>query len=92
MERGQTDVDALHILRVMLDQDPAAAGVRQAGADPQTIIDAVDERLPTPEENKGEQPHRSTRQRKKYYSTVTRLLVLSAQPISIQSMYSLPLY
>src|SRR5690625_3877787 len=54
VERGQTDVDALHILRVMLDQDPAAAGVRQAGADPQTIIDAVDERLPTPEENKGE--------------------------------------
>src|SRR5690625_4483908 len=54
VERGQTDVDALHILRVMLDQDPAAAGVRQAGADPQTIMDAVDERLPTPEENKGE--------------------------------------
>src|SRR5699024_2329081 len=54
VERGQTDVDAHHILRVMLDQDPAAAGVRQAGADPQTIIDAVDERLPTPEENKGE--------------------------------------
>ncbi|WP_022871176.1 ATP-dependent Clp protease ATP-binding subunit [Yaniella halotolerans] len=54
VERGQTDVDALHILRVMLDQDPAAAGVRQAGADPQTIIDALDERLPTPEDNQGE--------------------------------------
>ena len=54
VERGQTDVDALHILRVMLDQDPAASGVRQAGADPQTIIDAVDERLPTPEDHQGE--------------------------------------
>lgn len=54
VERGQTDVDALHILRVMLGQDPAAAGVRQAGGDPQTIINAVDERLPAPTDSKGE--------------------------------------
>src|SRR5699024_3631093 len=51
VERGQTDVDALHILRVMLSTDPAASGVRQAGADPETIIAAVDDRLPDPTEH-----------------------------------------
>jgi len=50
VQRGQSDVDALHILRVMLSTDPAAAGVRQAGADPETIIAAVDDRLPAPTE------------------------------------------
>lgn len=54
VRRGQTDVDALHILRVMLNQDPAAAGVRQAGANPETIMNAVDERLPAPTEQNGE--------------------------------------
>ncbi|WP_313816529.1 ATP-dependent Clp protease ATP-binding subunit [Citricoccus sp.] len=51
-ERGQTDVDALHLLRTMLGQDPAAAAVRQSGADPQALIAAVDERLPAPSERK----------------------------------------
>ena len=32
VERGQTEVDALHILRVMLSEDPAAAGARQAAS------------------------------------------------------------
>src|SRR5690625_4825679 len=53
VDRGQTEVDALHILRVMLGEDPAAAGVRQAGADPKAIITAVDEQLPAPVENQG---------------------------------------
>ena len=53
VERGQTEVDALHILRVMLGEDPAAAGVRQAGADPQAIAKAVDEQLPAPVKNTG---------------------------------------
>lgn len=34
VERGQTEVDALHVLRTMLGEDPAAAGVRASGADP----------------------------------------------------------
>ncbi|GAA1128690.1 ATP-dependent Clp protease ATP-binding subunit [Citricoccus alkalitolerans] len=51
-ERGQTDVDALHILRTMLSEDPAAAAVRQSGADPQSLIAAVDDRLPAPSEAK----------------------------------------
>ena len=53
VERGQTEVDALHILRVMLSEDPAAAGARQAGVDPQAIMNAVDEQLPAPVENQG---------------------------------------
>lgn len=53
VERGQTEVDALHILRVMLSDDPAAAGARQAGVDPQTVINAVDEQLPAPVESQG---------------------------------------
>ncbi|MFC7403296.1 ATP-dependent Clp protease ATP-binding subunit [Citricoccus sp. GCM10030269] len=51
-ERGQTDVDALHILRTMLSEEPAAAAVRQTGVDPQAIISAVDDRLPAPTEQK----------------------------------------
>ena len=53
VERGQTEVDALHILRVMLEDDPAMSGVRQAGADPHAIVKAVDEQLPAPVENTG---------------------------------------
>lgn len=53
VERGQTEVDALHILRVMLGEDPAAAGARQAGVDPKALINAVDEQLPAPVENQG---------------------------------------
>ncbi|GGA71340.1 ATPase AAA [Pseudoclavibacter endophyticus] len=44
--RGQPEVDALHILRVMVAGDPAASAVRQAGADPQAIADAAEQRLP----------------------------------------------
>ncbi|GAA1661577.1 ATPase AAA [Citricoccus zhacaiensis] len=51
-ERGQTDVDALHILRTMLGEDPANTAVRQSGADPQALIAAVDDRLPAPSEAK----------------------------------------
>ncbi|MGD6980745.1 MULTISPECIES: ATP-dependent Clp protease ATP-binding subunit [Citricoccus] len=54
VERGQTEVDALHVLRTMLGEDPAAAGVRSSGADPQALIAAVDERLPAPVEGKEE--------------------------------------
>src|SRR5690625_4168499 len=53
VERGQTEVDALHILRVMLGEDPAAAGARQAGVEPKALINAVDEQLPAPVENQG---------------------------------------
>ncbi|MDI3331624.1 MAG: ATP-dependent Clp protease ATP-binding subunit [Micrococcus sp.] len=54
VERGQHEVDALHVLRTMLGQDPAAAGVRASGADPKDLIAAVDDRLPAPAEGTGE--------------------------------------
>ncbi|HEY4615884.1 MAG TPA: ATP-dependent Clp protease ATP-binding subunit, partial [Citricoccus sp.] len=54
VERGQSEVDALHVLRTMLHEDPAAAGVRASGADPQALIAAIDDRLPAPGQNTGE--------------------------------------
>ncbi|MEV4900133.1 ATP-dependent Clp protease ATP-binding subunit [Citricoccus sp. NPDC055426] len=53
LERGQQDVDALHLLRSLLGQDPAATALRQTGADPQQVIAAVDDRLPAPAERQG---------------------------------------
>jgi ATP-dependent Clp protease ATP-binding subunit ClpC len=46
VEHGHTDVDALHILRVMVDQTPIVDPVRNAGADPAAIIAAAEQRLP----------------------------------------------
>ena len=43
---GQSEVDALHILRTMVDSEPGASAVRQAGADPETIARSIEERLP----------------------------------------------
>ncbi|MCG2622449.1 ATP-dependent Clp protease ATP-binding subunit [Arthrobacter sp. I2-34] len=46
VELGHTEVDALHILRVMVGQDPTAAHLKQAGADPAAIVRAAEQRLP----------------------------------------------
>ena len=43
---GQSEVDALHILRTMVDSEPGISAVRQAGADPEAIGRAIEERLP----------------------------------------------
>jgi ATP-dependent Clp protease ATP-binding subunit ClpC len=43
---GQSEVDALHILRVMVDSEPGISAVRQAGADPEAIAHSIEERLP----------------------------------------------
>ena len=43
---GQTEVDALHILRIMVDSEPGISAVRQAGADPEAIAHSIEERLP----------------------------------------------
>ncbi|RBP62771.1 ATP-dependent Clp protease ATP-binding subunit ClpC [Brevibacterium sanguinis] len=50
-EHGQSEVDALHILRIMTESDPGAATIRQAGADPTAIARAVEERLPAAAES-----------------------------------------
>ena len=45
-ERGDADLDALHVLRVMAEQDPARTVMTRSGADPAAVVAAVDERLP----------------------------------------------
>ncbi|MDQ0850607.1 ATP-dependent Clp protease ATP-binding subunit ClpC [Arthrobacter sp. B3I9] len=45
-EHGHIHVDALHILRVMVEREPAAGYIRHAGAEPAAIATAAEERLP----------------------------------------------
>ncbi|TQJ31588.1 ATP-dependent Clp protease ATP-binding subunit [Microbacterium sp. SLBN-146] len=46
LERGQRELDALHLLRVLVEQAPASEAVSRIGADPAAIVAATDERLP----------------------------------------------
>ena len=41
-ERGDADLDALHVLRVMAEQDPARTVMTRSGADPAAVVAAVD--------------------------------------------------
>jgi ATP-dependent Clp protease ATP-binding subunit ClpC len=46
LEHGHAELDALHILRVMAEQPPAAEAIAHAGSDPAAIVAAADQRLP----------------------------------------------
>ena len=46
LERGQRELDALHVLRVLVEADPAVDAVRRVGADPRAIARAAEQRLP----------------------------------------------
>jgi ATP-dependent Clp protease ATP-binding subunit ClpC len=46
VDHGHADVDALHILRVMVEQTPAAEAIRHTGVDPAAIAKAAEQRLP----------------------------------------------
>lgn len=46
LERGQRELDALHLLRILVDEAPARDAVEHIGADPRAILRATDERLP----------------------------------------------
>jgi ATP-dependent Clp protease ATP-binding subunit ClpC len=46
LERGQRELDALHLLRVIVQEAPANDAVRRVGADPQAIVRAAEDRLP----------------------------------------------
>ncbi|PYD01613.1 ATP-dependent Clp protease ATP-binding subunit [Microbacterium esteraromaticum] len=50
LERGQTDLDSLHVLRVIVEDDTVAQAIRHIGVDPQVIVAAVDAGLPVPAE------------------------------------------
>jgi ATP-dependent Clp protease ATP-binding subunit ClpC len=46
LEHGQNELDALHILRVIAEREPAAAVIRRVGSDPATVAHAAEQRLP----------------------------------------------
>ncbi|GAA2971033.1 ATP-dependent Clp protease ATP-binding subunit ClpC [Microbacterium terrae] len=46
LERGQHELDALHVLRVLVGESPATDAVTRIGADPAAIARAAEERLP----------------------------------------------
>ncbi|GAA4479004.1 ATP-dependent Clp protease ATP-binding subunit [Microbacterium panaciterrae] len=48
LERGQTELDALHVLRMIVEDDAVDQAIRNIGVTPQAIIDAVEARLPAP--------------------------------------------
>ena len=47
LERGQRELDALHVLRILVAEDPANDAVQRIGADWREIARATEERLPT---------------------------------------------
>ncbi|MGL3200333.1 MULTISPECIES: Clp protease N-terminal domain-containing protein, partial [Curtobacterium] len=47
-EQGQHEIDALHLLHVLVRTDPFTAVVRRAGADPERLADEIEQRLPAP--------------------------------------------
>ncbi|QMU96229.1 ATP-dependent Clp protease ATP-binding subunit [Microbacterium esteraromaticum] len=53
LERGQTDLDSLHVLRVIVEDDAVSKAIRHIGVDPQSIVAAVDAGLPVPAEPAG---------------------------------------
>lgn len=48
LEHGHSELDALHVLRVMAEQEPAADAMRRIGVDPVRVAQAAESRLPAP--------------------------------------------
>jgi len=46
LERGQVELDALHILRVIVEDESVQQAIRRVGASPERIITATEARLP----------------------------------------------
>lgn len=46
LERGQTELDALHILRVIVEDESVTQAIQRIGASPERIITATEARLP----------------------------------------------
>ena len=46
LEHGHHELDSLHILRVMVEQEPAADAMRRIGVDPAAVAAAAEQRLP----------------------------------------------
>ncbi|MEO6827453.1 MAG: ATP-dependent Clp protease ATP-binding subunit [Microbacteriaceae bacterium] len=56
IEQGHSDVDALHILRVMAQLSPAVDAIKNAGADPAEIAKAAEQRLPAASTERSDSP------------------------------------
>ncbi|MGF2950136.1 ATP-dependent Clp protease ATP-binding subunit [Microbacterium alcoholitolerans] len=48
LERGQTELDALHVLRVIVEDDAVVQAIERIGVRPASIVEAVEARLPMP--------------------------------------------
>ncbi|MET4637325.1 ATP-dependent Clp protease ATP-binding subunit [Mycetocola sp. 2940] len=46
VEHGHSEVDALHVLRVLVEKPPVADALRSLGTDPAALAEAVEQRLP----------------------------------------------
>jgi ATP-dependent Clp protease ATP-binding subunit ClpC len=46
IEHGQSELDALHVLRVLAEREPASGVIRRVGSDPAAIAHAAEQRLP----------------------------------------------
>jgi len=46
LEHGHSELDALHVLRVMAAEEPAADAMRRIGVDPERVAQAAESRLP----------------------------------------------
>ncbi|OUS94833.1 ATP-dependent Clp protease ATP-binding subunit [Rhodococcus sp. NCIMB 12038] len=51
--RGDAELDALHVLRVMTEHDPVSSLMRRAGADTSAVADSVELRLPQGRDTSG---------------------------------------
>ncbi|MHC2185988.1 ATP-dependent Clp protease ATP-binding subunit ClpC [Rathayibacter agropyri] len=50
LERGQTELDALHVLRVLIEDEAVSQAVHRIGVDPAVIATATEVRLPQADE------------------------------------------
>ncbi len=51
LERGQTELDALHVLRMIVEDESVTQAIEGIGVSPTQIIEAVEARLPLPGES-----------------------------------------
>ncbi|TCK60245.1 ATP-dependent Clp protease ATP-binding subunit [Curtobacterium sp. PhB136] len=52
VEQGQREIDALHILHVLIRTQPFDAVIRSGGVDPERLADEVEQRLPAPSDER----------------------------------------
>jgi len=74
VSQGQREVDALHLLHVLVRTEPFDAVVRSAGVDPERLAAEIEQRLPMARESQAEQTGRPA-----LTGTAQRILVEATQ-------------